>query len=228
MADAIKPKTKYLKYSLWLSLVLLTLMPFLYWLQTIGDINIYLKYETPPGQTYYVFSKLAGMYALVLVWLQIVLALLKQSTFGQYLGFWNVGFHRRLGISAALCVALHAGLFVIAVSMRKAHFAYGLLLPNFSHGFYAFAVTLGVFALYLIIAVISTGILRNNKSYRLAWIHRFAIVAFILAFIHSLLIGTETRFNAISLSYLIMAAIGLFALWARFYKPFIQSQIQSS
>lgn len=228
MDDIIKPNSIYLKIGLWACWLTIVISPFVYWFQTLGDISIYFQYEIPAGQTYYVFSKLAGMYALMLVWLQIVLALLKHSIFGQYLNFWTVGFHRKLGTSAALCVVLHAGLFVAAVSLRQAHFDYGLLLPNFNHGFYALTITLGVLALYLIFAVIITGILRHYKFACLNWIHRFAIVAFILAFIHSLLIGTETRFNVMTFSYIVMGNILLFALWARFYKPFIASQTQSS
>jgi len=228
MDSSIKQNPIFLKYAIGIGLLFVLVLPFYYWLITLGDISIYFSYDIPPGQAYYIFSKLTGMYALVLIWAQIVLALLKQSSFRQSLSFWNVNFHRRLGLSAAFCVALHAGLFVAAVSIRKAEFAYGLLLPNFTHGFYAFSVTLGVLAVYLILAVIITGFLQKNKSIRLTWIHRFAIVAFILAFIHSLLIGTETRFSFISLNYFLMAGLLLFALWARFYRPFTQKDITSS
>ena len=208
-----------LRYVLFACLLPVLVLPGIYWFESLGDINIYLNYETPPGQILYLFSKLAGMYALVLIWLQVTLALLNQSMLGIHLVFWNVGFHRKLGLSAALTVAIHAALFVAGVSIRKSEFAFGLLLPNFTHGFYAFSVTIGVFAVYLIISVVITGLLKKKKSTRLLWIHRLAVIAFIFAFIHSLLIGTETRFSAMTFTYLIMGITLLFALYMRFYKP---------
>lgn len=183
----------------------MVVVPALIWLQSTGDISIYFEYETPPGQIYYVLSKLTGMYAVFLLWLQVVLALAKKTKMGEKLPFQGINFHRNLGMLSFSTLVLHIALFVTAVSIRKAYFAYELLLPNISHGFYAFAMTLGVLAFYGVILVVIAGYIRKRGIQGAKWFHRVSVVALYLTLIHCLLIGTETR-------YLIMIAIYVFMI----------------
>ncbi len=186
-------------------LLVMAVVPALIWLQSTGDISIYFEYETPPGQVYYVLSKLTGMYAVFLLWLQVVLALAKRTNIGEKLPLQSINFHRNLGVLSFSTLVFHIALFVTAVSIRKSYFAYELLLPNISHGFYAFAMTLGVFAFYGLILVVIAGYIRRRGIQKTKWVHRVSVVALYLTLIHCLLIGTETR-------YLIMMAIYAFMI----------------
>ncbi len=185
----------------------MAVVPAVIWLQSTGDISIYFEYETPPGQVYYVLSKLTGMYAVFLLWLQVVLALAKKTKMGRKLPSRSINFHRNLGILSFSTLVLHIALFVTAVSIRKGYLAYELLLPNISHGFYAFAMTLGVLAFYGLILVVIAGYIRRRGIQRAKWFHRVSVVALYLTLIHCLMIGTETR-------YLIMMTIYIFMICA--------------
>jgi len=195
--------------------------PVFIWMQSIEDISIYIDYETPPGQVYYVLSKLAGLYAVFLLWLQVVLAVVNGTPFGARFSFWNVKFHRNLGLVTFGCILLHTALFVIAVSLRKAHFAYEILLPNFSHGFYGYAVTLGVFAIYGLVVVVIAGYLRKRGIKNTKWLHRISVVALILTLTHCLLIGTETRYSLMIAIYTTMVGTLITALYYRYKTDFV-------
>lgn len=185
----------------------MAVVPALIWLQSTGDISIYFEYETPPGQVYYVLSKLTGMYAVFLLWLQVILALAKKTIISEKLPLQSINFHRNLGLLSFSALTLHIALFVAAASIRKDYFAYGLLLPDISHGFYAFAVTLGVFSFYGLILVVIAGYVRRRGIHSAKWFHRVSVIALYLTLIHCLLIGTETR-------YFIMMAIYVFMICA--------------
>lgn len=189
--------------------------PFIIWLQSVGDIRIYIDYETPPGQVAYLFSKLAGLYAVLLLWLQVVLALFQKTPFAAKVSFWSVNFHRNLGIATFLILLLHVSLFITAVSLRKDHFSFRPLLPNFSQGFYDLAVTLGVLALYGLLFVIITGYLRKRGISIAKWLHCVSVLALVLALIHCLWIGTETRYYTMVAVYSFMTFILIAALYYR-------------
>lgn len=49
------------------------------WLTSVGNPLDYLRYELPPGQALYILSKLLGLVALALLWLQCLTALAQRS-----------------------------------------------------------------------------------------------------------------------------------------------------
>ena len=179
------------------------LVPVMVWWQSVGDMRVYIDYRTPPGQTLYVLSKLAGLYALFLGWLQILLMLMKQSAPDGIARRWSLAFHRAFGFTVLGCMTLHVALFVAAASLRTGHVAFGLLAPNFN-GFYATAVSLGLFGFYGIVIVAIAGVLRAAGRLRAAWVHYAALPVFGLTYLHSLLIGTETRAEPMLVLYAIM------------------------
>jgi len=202
-----------------ITLIILATIPAFYWLQSIDDFSIYIDYETPPGQLFYIFSKLTGLYAVFLLWLQILLGLARRTPYGERLGL-SILFHRNLGIVAFTALVLHAALFIIAVSLRKEDFAYDLLLPVFDHGFYRIAVTLGVLALYGLIFTLVAGILRRRGKQWAVWMHRISLLAFALTLAHCLLIGTETRYFAMIALYSVMGGSVIITMYYRFkYQP---------
>lgn len=187
-------------------------VPVLIWWSSVEDLSIYIEYETPDGQLAYVLSKLAGLYAIFLLWLQVVLTLLKRTPLSGSIRFWSLRFHRRLGMATFTLIVLHAALFVTATSQRKAVLAYDVLLPNFDGGFFAFAVALGVLALYGAIIVVIAGYLRASGKSAGKWPHRISIIILSLALAHSLLIGTETRALLMIGAYASMSVTLLFSL----------------
>lgn len=201
MSESIRHTDSWRPNGIIALLLLMVLIPGFAWWGSVGDIRIYFDYDTPPGQVCYVFSKLAGMYAAFMLWLQVILALVRRTRIGDKLTFWNTAFHRKLGIATFVFVILHATLFATAVSLRKAHFDPGVLLPVFSEGYYALAVSLGVLALYALVIIVFAGYLRKKGVHNAKWLHRLSIPAFLLVQAHCLLIGTETRYLVMMIVY---------------------------
>jgi len=193
-------------YSRLLDAVLITLfvIPGIAWLSNTGDIASYFLYTNLDGQFIYVLSKLVGLYAMMFIWLQILLGLLKPQI-KRYYGDLTPKSHRWLGIISLILVILHVGLFVAAVSLRNDHFAWKLFVPNFFQGYYALMLTIGLFALITLLAsVISRGVLAKANNAIKLWVHRLVLVAFFMILIHSYTIGTESQLGMMSMIYLLM------------------------
>lgn len=197
--------------------LIMAVIPAIMWMQSTGDLSVYIDYETPPGQVYYILSKLMGMYGIFLLWLQVIFTLVKRSSIGEKMPYWSITFHRNLGIITFSCLLVHAALFMTAVSIRKGHFAFGALIPKFDHGFYTSAVSLGVLALYGLVLVVIAGFVRKRGIQKAKWLHRVSVVALILTLIHCLLIGTETRYFTMLAVYAFMITTLITALYW-FYK----------
>jgi len=217
----------YQQFIHWIILAFLVILPSVIWAQSIDNFSIYYEYDTPPGQVVYIFSKLAGLYAVFLLWLQVLLGLMRHTSYWPGRNI-SIKFHRNLGITAFSALILHAALFVTAVSIRKNTFVYDLLLPVFDHGFYRIAVTLGILALYGLIIVVIAGFLRKQGNKKAVWVHRISLIALTLTLIHCLLIGTETRYLTMIAVYVFMASSIIFMLIHRFKNRVIPLQKQSS
>ncbi len=219
MSEAIQQSPTFSRINVGMFCLALVAGPGFVWLQSVGDLSIYIKYETPPGQVPYIFSKLAGMYAVFLLWLQVVFALIQKSPIGEKIAFWNLSLHRTLGYLSAGLLVLHASLYVAAASLRTNHLAFNVLLPDFSQGFYAFAVSLGVLAFYGMAVVIIAGHVRQRGIEKAKWLHRISILVLVSTLAHCLLIGTETRYVLMMTIYVFMICTLLAALvyrsWSR-------------
>jgi predicted ferric reductase len=170
------------------------LVPLGLWLLTTGNPLFYFLEDTPPGQGLYVISKGFALLALSLFWFQCVAALTKSTP--NIAGFFRLSprAHKLIGSTLLALILAHVFLFFYAVSLRSGHFAFGVLIPSFSHGFYKFYVSLGVIALALLIVGLVAGILRSKYlNVFTRWGHRLWFVAFGLIFLHGVNIGTETR-----------------------------------
>ena len=81
----------------------------------------------------------------------------------------------------------------MAVSVRQNDPAWGLLFPGF-RDFYHTHLTLGVLGLWILIAVMISGIVRfNNRSHFAGMLHRGYWASITLVYIHALAIGTESQ-----------------------------------
>jgi DMSO/TMAO reductase YedYZ heme-binding membrane subunit len=191
-------------------------LPGVTWWSSIDAPARYLAAGVPPGQLLYVLAKLAGLYAMALLWLQVLYGLLRETAWAVPARRWTVAAHRNLGITVAMLAVLHAGLFITGVSMRAGHFAAGLLVPNFGGAYYASTVSLGVTAAWLLIAVILAAALRRREGLQWVWVHRLGLPALALVFFHSLLVGSESRLGAMPYLYGIMGVVFCAALIYRF------------
>ena len=178
----------------WMLLVVLLLvvaLPAIIWRQQTGDLGVYFSPSTPPGQLLYVLSKLAGMYALLFIALQIIVSLAGRLKL--------IPLHRLrlshpiLGILVVFLGVAHALLFFTAVSLRQGDPAWGLLFPGF-RDFYHTHLTLGVFGLWILIAVMISGVVRFvSGSSAARMLHRGYWASITLVYIHALAIGTESQ-----------------------------------
>ena len=204
---------------IFLLLLALFLVPGATYFHMLGDITVYFNYTVPDGQLLYILSKLIGLYAFFLLWVQILYGILHTQLFPTFM-LGTTRFHQNMGVVIVMLLALHIVLFVTAVSVRNGYFAYQLLLPNFN-GYYFKMVSLGIFGgLMISVAVIIAWFRRKIKKHWRAF-HWLVLLAFIMIFFHSYLIGSETRTGLMPYLYGFMLSTMLLAsgcLYLR-YKP---------
>lgn len=182
------------------------LIPVLVWLISTHGPIAYFLHEVPPGQRFYILSKLFGLLALTLFWLQCMAAL---ARFAPALrGFLSLSRRRHayIGSITAVLVLLHVAAFITAATLRTGHLALPLLAPKFDQGFYNSFVSIGVIAFWGLVAVIIAGIMRARGREVWRWVNRLSLVVCALGFRHGIMIGSETRFGLMKYVY---AFIGL-------------------
>lgn len=159
-----------------------------------GEIIYVFRTSAPDGQFLYLLSKSLGLTALCLFWWQLFSSLVFSSeTFGNtWISNFKMGksTHIAFGSLLALMIISHASIFISAASLRQDSLAMHLLIPDFS-GFYQMALSLGVIALFTII--ISVVLAATRKYFKKLWLygHRCVLLAFGLASVHAILIGSE-------------------------------------
>lgn len=215
----------WLKYELPLGLILI--LPIAIFFKTTGDVSEYFRYQMPAGQTWYLISKVSGLYAIVFLWLQILQGLLSVCGHSFLNRSRNTHFHRNLGLCVLSLFICHITSFIIAVSLRNGFFSYQLLLPNFFTSYYPKIVSLGVIAAWFLLITIGVGI-ADGRLGKIGWVwsHRLSWAAFFLVFFHSYLIGSETRVGAMEWLYFFMfgsvITATVYRVWYGFLKDYIQ------
>ncbi len=195
--------------------VLLILVPVCLWLQAASDLSYYSRQSSPPGQFYYVLSKLFGLQAMLFLWYQVCYGLI-----GFHVGKKNLTHfgHKKLGITVAIFMLLHFALFFVAVWMRKEEFPKGLLIPEFTD-YYQVGLAYGQIAFAFLLLTLYSGRRRASDGARVwRWLHRLALLVFVLALIHSYMIGSETRWFFLPWVYLGMLVSVLVLLVIRKHK----------
>ncbi len=173
------------------------LVPGIVWLLSTGNLQNYFAMQVPSGQFVYILSKLFGLYAIALLWLQLVPTLLSPHFHILPNVFYR--YHRCIGSLSFIFLILHVITFGIAVFVRSGDLNLGLLVPHFSSGFYRQMVSLGAIAFWGFVLVFIAGICRafshKRKPLKNIWaiLHKLSHASFLLVFIHSLAIGTESR-----------------------------------
>ena len=163
------------------------------WVVSVGDVTEYFMRRMPPGQTFYIFSKLAGLTAGAMLSAQIVLMVARNATWFRSRFAWNTGQHVTLGLLTLAALLLHVGLFIAAASLRGAAPAFDLLLPVFGHDPYRTGVSLGSLGVWMLVATVPIGIYmrRVGITVRRRAVHSCAAGALALGIIHALVIGSE-------------------------------------
>ena len=194
-----------------LLLIAILCVPGITWLSTTGNVADYWLYSVPAGQVIYLFSKLTGLYAFVVFWMQITYGLLgsRRARWGVEAG---LAFHRRLGVLLISLAVAHVVLFLLGVGIRTQHFPVQYITPTFSSGYYRMIITLGMFAAMLLIVAFTFGLIRRVVPRIWRYVHWLAVPAYALAFVHSLLIGSESRIAPMTLLYAAMAGMVALAL----------------
>jgi predicted ferric reductase len=191
-----------------LVVALLMIMPGIIWYRQTGDIGFYFSGSVPDGQLLYVLSKLAGLYALLFVAMQIIAALL--GYLGNPLAPWRGITHRLIGIVTICLAVAHLMLFFAAVSIRQDAPATGLFLPSFED-YYHTRLAFGLFALWGLFIVMVAGIMRARRTETVSrWLHKFYWVVIALIYLHALAVGTEAQSQAGLLFYGLLGALMLF------------------
>jgi DMSO/TMAO reductase YedYZ heme-binding membrane subunit len=209
--------------------VLTLAAPFAAWLVATGDPLVYFSHSAPAGQAPYVFSKLFGLLTIVLMWLQAMSALAKDSP--ALRGFMRLkgSHHALLGAAVLASAVSHVALFIVASTLRTQHIAFDLLLPTSAHGFYRTFIGVGAVAFWLLLFVVFAGWRRYRGHARWRWVHRLAFVVFGLAFLHGITVGSETRFGLMKYVYAFMGlsltAALLSRLWEHARRPALANGI---
>lgn len=186
------------------------------WLWTTGNPMDYGGGAAPPGQRFYLASKLAGLAAMAIFWVQALSGLARRTPLLRPWFSLSQRAHRNLGLATIMLLVAHAALFITGVSTRSGHLAVGPLIPDLTAGFYKFYVSIGVLALASMLVVLLAGFLRRRWSIW-RWAHRLWTVGFGLGVLHAVTIGTETRVGVMFYLYLTMAAalgIAVILWWA--------------
>jgi DMSO/TMAO reductase YedYZ heme-binding membrane subunit len=165
--------------------------------------------EFPPGQAAYLMMRPAGHIAFVLVFVQIVLGAL-----GPRLGGWMNwpglgGWHRVIGMVALGFVLLHPLLFAWGRTLRAGQLE---LLPTFfpnpGENYWELMLFVGALAMYALLFGAAAAIWGRRlapRSWR--WIHAINYLGFLLAYWHSIRIGSETRISFLPVLYSVMAVM---------------------
>ena len=177
-----------------MSVTLVMLFTFLY--SRSNNLDSFFRLNAPQGQTLYVLSKLTALGVYLLLWWQIMLGIFKSL---------NTRYHIILGVSVLLLVILHVALFVSAASARQGELAIGMLLPDFTSGYYQSGLSFGVIALLCIVIVAIFGVLKNRLPKHWKFGHGLVYVTFALVSIHGSMIGSEI--SSSSFSYFVYGAV---------------------
>lgn len=189
------------------------LAPVTAWWWSVGDPSIYFTHKLPAGQGLYAFAKLAGLTGFALLLVQALLGMAPRVPLFRTMPVVSRSGHIWLGSSTAILIMTHVGLFVAGSSLRKKAAAWDLLLPNLDHGYYFQMISLGAVALYLLVIALFAGwrLHRGQRGWKAA--HLLWPAVFVLALVHSVTIGSESRYGALVYVFFFMgSSLALIAL----------------
>jgi len=188
-----------------LSLFLLTfLLPIFAWIDNTGGLTRLFDIHEPPGQSWYLLSRLFGVVALSAACWQFFIGLERRLPVVLFSRpELRSLVHAQFGLLTFLLFWSHALCFVTAVSIRKSQFAYGFLLPNVDD-YYHSVISIGWLALVAISVAVFARLFSISKQ---QYWHKLVYAVLPLAVAHSVLVGTETRDIVMLVNYGLLAII---------------------
>jgi len=152
------------------------------------------------------FGQITGLLGMILFSLNLILSNRSRffdRMFGGLHHFYN--YHKQLGMLSFCMILFHPLLLMVKYLTTSVYSAAMFLLPGTN-----FAVTLGIIALLLMIVLLVITIYTKIKYHIWRFSHKFMVVVFVFAIIHTMLISSDIS-NDMFLRYyiLIFAFIGL-------------------
>jgi predicted ferric reductase len=163
-------------------------------------------------------TRAAGLVAMVLLWLSVMLGLLQSagSLKGLTSPLANIDIHNFVSMAALYTTVYHA---VLLLFDRYQPFGLSEILVPFASGYKPVLVGLGTLSFYMATLVIVTTVFRAKFSSRV-WrgIHQVGVAGFYFALLHGWIMGTDSNVGAVAYFYR-FAAISVLVLTAyRVYK----------
>ena len=180
-----------LTLAVYTTLVSASMVVLLTWLylqaRGLGDA---VRLYAPPGQTLYVLSRWVALGAFVLLCWQLISSVLQRGDRVR---------HVLSGLVILLMVAVHAGLFVSAVSMRQGELALAMLLPDFTQGYYQQGLSFGVLGLLSLLFAAAGGAVAARSGKRWLKGHRLVYLAVVFTALHAYMIGSDISLGVLLL-----------------------------
>ncbi|HEX3630412.1 MAG TPA: ferric reductase-like transmembrane domain-containing protein [Candidatus Dormibacteraeota bacterium] len=156
----------------------------------------------------------AGVVSLILFTAVVVLGVIAAMRWQtpSWPRFLTTGFHRNLALTSLVFLAIH---IVTAVVDPFTALGWNAALIPFSSSYRTFWLGLGVVALYLLLAIVVTSLLRPLFGYR-TWrvVHWLTYAMWPIAVIHGIGTGSDTRFSwMLALDGVCIIAVVMAILW---------------
>ena len=202
------------KAALLIACVLSFVLPVLSWIENTGGFLRLFEIHQPPGQSWYVLSRLFGLLALTAGCWQFFIGLSRRFPVRLISKITTIRtLHSVLGLVSFLLFWSHALCFTTAVSIRKDVIAYNFLLPNLTDHYHS-VISIGWLSLILVTIAIFARLLRVRHQDK--W-HRLVYAVLPIALLHSLLVGSDTRDTMMIFYYFIVTLVWCGAVFAAFF-----------
>lgn len=172
----------------------------------------------------YLFLRLTGLYAFILIFIQIIL--------GAYMDFWRgifgsriLNFHATQGLVAYGLVLTHPAFFLLNATVKNIPSPLGLLVPQFSSA-YEIYLSFGKVGFILLTVAVFAAKFRNASFFQKHWrkFHILNYITFWFIFVHSFNVGSDTKATPFAWFYPIMAVLVVLSIfYRRIYIPFLKS-----
>lgn len=195
--------------------LLILVIPIYTVLQNTGDLTRFWDPTPEPGEITYFFLRAVGLYAFVLLFLQI--------TIGAWMPHWTklfpkiFLFHETQGLFAYGFLFAHPLFFLVNSFFTTGVFApVSLLFTNFGN-IREFYISLGKIAFVLLTIGVFAAYFRHKPFLNRHWrkFHILNYVAFWLVFFHSFNLGSDTRTYPMNLVYPVTGILVLLSILKR-------------
>lgn len=210
---------RYLKIALPIFALIILLIPG----YTYLVVNSNLTAATDFTSTIFFVFRLIGLYAFTLIWFQLILGPFMNPLSRLY-GGKVLRLHRITG-TLAFCLALTHGFLFHLGSFLLAKDSYNFLgsIEKYVGSNQLFYGWLGPIALTLLVATVTTALLMRRRYFNKYWrkIHFLNYLIFILVWLHSFNVGSDTQTEPLKTLYLFFMLTFLISfyyrvIWRRF------------